>query len=74
MIDLFQFDSYKAYLKRVLLDHSSERGFQAKMARAAGCQPSYLTQTLRSEVELTPDHGAKLAKFLSMNGPETDYF
>jgi uncharacterized protein (TIGR02147 family) len=74
MPNIFEFDSYKSFLIEALKTTSNSRGFQARMARAAGCQPSYLNQALHSKVELTPDHGVRLAKFLELNSRETDHF
>ncbi len=75
MIRAFQFDEYKSFLKASLKERGANgRGHQAEMARAAGCQASYLAQALNSKVELTPDHAAGIANFMNLKGHELEYF
>lgn len=74
MTNIYEFTSYQDYLKKVILDNKSIRGFQTKMAVAANCQTSYLSQVLKSEKELTPDHGIKISQFLKLSLPHTRYF
>lgn len=74
MANLFEFKSYKDFLRETLKEKKAERGFQAKLAKSAGCQASYLTQALTSKVELTPDHGIGIARILGLGPLETEYF
>jgi uncharacterized protein (TIGR02147 family) len=74
MANLFEFNSYKEYLREILKEKKTERGFQAKLAKSAGCQASYLAQALTSKVELTPDHGMGISRFLGLGPLETEYF
>ncbi len=75
MLRVFDYDSYKEFLKAVLIGKNlAQRGLQAQLARAAGCHPSYLAQALGSKVELTPDHAAGIASFLRLRGTELEYF
>jgi uncharacterized protein (TIGR02147 family) len=74
MTDLYTFDSYKDYLKDIIVNNKQSRGFQSQLAKAATCQVSYLSQVLNSKTELTPDHGINIAKFLGLNKNDTEYF
>jgi uncharacterized protein (TIGR02147 family) len=74
VVSVFSFKSYKEYLRAKLAEQSAVRGYQARMAEAAGCQPSYLSQVLTGKTELTPDHAASLALYLGLHGLDLDYF
>lgn len=69
----FDHSSYRAFLDRVCATEGKSRGFRAGLARAAGCQPSYLSQALNGKVHLTEDHLAGIGAHLSLRPEETDY-
>jgi uncharacterized protein (TIGR02147 family) len=69
-----KYSNYKEYLRDLLKDKGTERGFQSQMAKAMNCQAAYLSQTLRGKVELTEDHALKLTLFLKLNPLESEYF
>ncbi len=73
-MSLFQYLTYKDFLKAVIGENKAQRGFQAALAKAAGCQPSYLSQTLTGKAELLPDHAAGMAEHLELSELETEYF
>ncbi len=70
---IFHHNNYKKYLKSIL-KNTNHRGFQKKMAEAAGCQPSYLSQCLNGSVHLTEDHVFAIASFLGSSVNEQEYF
>lgn len=72
MDSVFSAKNYKEYLKKIIDLNHEERGFQARMAEAAGCQPSYLSQVLKGKVDLLPDHSVGIAKFLQLSNLESD--
>ncbi len=72
-MSIFEFESYKDYLKAVVRDNKEIWGYQAKLAQAMDCQTSYLSQVLRAKPHLTSDHIAKLAKHLTLDEDETHY-
>lgn len=74
MESVFDYNSYKDFLKKIIQLQKSQRGFQSKMAKFAGCQPSYLSQALIGKADLLPDHILGIAKFLTMTELETDMF
>lgn len=70
---IFDYQSYKEFLidwiKKV-----GERGSLTRMAEAAGCHRSYLSQVLSTKVDLTMDHAVNLITFLGLNAIEGEYF
>ncbi|MCM2277663.1 MAG: TIGR02147 family protein [Oligoflexia bacterium] len=73
-MSIFNFTDYKSFLKDLLKGKGEKRGFQGQLASAAGCQPAYLSQVLRSHVQLTPEHACNLAHFLGLDELESEYF
>jgi uncharacterized protein (TIGR02147 family) len=69
----FRSTDYKVLL-RERIEHSGERGVITKLAEAAGCQRSYLSQVLNTHVHLTPDQALGVAEFFGFNEDETTYF
>jgi len=63
LTSLFSSENYKAYLKSVLDGPGKERGYQSRLAEAAGCQRSYLSQVVHSTPHLTPEHAMGMAQF-----------
>jgi len=73
MSELFKFDSYKDYLKELVKINVESRGYQARLAREAGCQPSYLSQVLTGPSDLTTDHVLNLSTYLGLDEQEKEY-
>jgi len=71
---LYSFEDYKTYLKSVLDGPGKERGYQSRLAEAAGCQRSYLSQVVHSTPHLTPEHAMGMAQFWKLSQDESDYF
>jgi uncharacterized protein (TIGR02147 family) len=69
----FEFKSYKAYLRKIKQDKAS-RGLLTRLAKAAGCELSYLSRALSSKVQLTMDHAYLIAEELKLAGLEREYF
>jgi uncharacterized protein (TIGR02147 family) len=65
---------YKEVLRNYVSAHAKERGYLAKLAEAAGCQRSFLSQVLHSHVHLTPDHAVGIAMFWNLTEIEREYF
>lgn len=72
-MNIFRFDSYKTYL-RVYIDAKKQKGMISKLAREAGCDRTYLSQTLNGKAQLTTDHAIRLAAELGLDETEQDYF
>ena len=53
---------------------ANEKGYKSKLAAAAGCKNSYLSQVLGGSVHITPEHAYGLAAFWRLSDVETEYF
>lgn len=73
-MQIFSFQSYKQLLKAMISENENVRGYQTKMAAAAKCHRSYLSQLLRSKQNLNPDQAMRLATFWNFSQTETAYF
>jgi uncharacterized protein (TIGR02147 family) len=70
---IYEFQSHQKFLKSVLRSEV-DRGGKGRLARAAGCNPSWITRVLAEEVQLTPDQALGIAQSIHLNESETDYF
>lgn len=71
---LFKHSDYKNYLIEIIKTNS-KRGYHSRIARAAGCQPAYLSQVLNGKkTELTEDHAFRISEFLKLTANEREYF
>lgn len=68
------FNDYKDFLKSYILENQSRRGLISELADVCGCQRSYFSQVIHSEIHLTPDHAFALADALHMTSLEKQYF
>src|SRR5688572_15900730 len=73
-MDVYQYKSYKDYLTQKIAENQHLRGYRRALAKAAACQPSFLSQALNSHVHLTLDHGAGLCAYWQFDEARTDYF
>lgn len=71
-VSVWSFSDYKLFLVS-LIEHGT-RGIVSRLAEAAGCQRSYLSNVLRSHIHLMPDQAYGICKFLDLNSSETSYF
>lgn len=65
---------YKEFLQNQIASHKTEKGYRSRMAEAAGCKLSYLSQVLNGAVHLMPEHACGLAGFWGLSSIETQYF
>jgi uncharacterized protein (TIGR02147 family) len=72
-MQIFRHKTYHAILQEWIA-HEKSKGPRLQLARAAGCNPSWLTRVLADEVQLTPDQAAGIADYLHLTDDETDYF
>lgn len=66
-------DEVELILKKIQSD-GQKRGYKAQLARAANCQPAYLSQVLRGKAKLTSEQAVGLCGFWDFNENETDFF
>jgi len=74
MIDLYSFNDYRAYIKARVKMAKDNWGLWAKLAKAASCRPTYLSQSMKGQAQLTPEHLIGLAKYFKFTEQETDFF
>ncbi|MBL7542861.1 MAG: DUF4423 domain-containing protein [Bdellovibrionaceae bacterium] len=67
----FAFKSYKVFLKKTC---QKERGLLTRLAAAGGCELSYLSKCLSSEINITTDQAYKIAVYLRLKPLERKYF
>ena len=69
-ISIFNYKDYKQFLRKA----TAVRGQLSRLATAAGCHPSYLSQAVHNKVHLTPDQTLGIARHLNLSENETDFF
>ncbi|MEI6399405.1 MAG: hypothetical protein WCO71_11605, partial [Pseudomonadota bacterium] len=69
---IFSFDDYKALLRAVIKEN--DKGVASRLAEAAGCQRSFLSDVLRTGTHITPDHAFGISKCLELNVRESRFF
>ncbi|RYZ95505.1 MAG: DUF4423 domain-containing protein [Proteobacteria bacterium] len=67
-------DTYREVLKKRIAENANTRGYKTRIAAAAGCHNSYLSQVLGGTVDLTPEQAINLAAFWSFTADATDLF
>jgi uncharacterized protein (TIGR02147 family) len=72
--DLFSFDDFREFIRSEVKRNRDSRGYQTRLATAAGCQRSYLSQVIHSHVLITPDQALGMAGFWGLDEYQTEYF
>lgn len=72
-MDVFNHNEYRALIKE-WENLQTHAGARSRLAKAAGCSPSWMTRVMSSSVQLTPDQAVAIASFFHLNESETDYF
>ncbi|MEN0058979.1 MAG: DUF4423 domain-containing protein [Bdellovibrio sp.] len=73
-MNIFQKGHYTDIIKDNLKLNSTIRGYQSRLAEAAGVHNSYLSRVVNGQVHLTPDQAALLCAFWKLNTDEADFF
>ncbi len=73
-MNLFQCLDYKLFLRFQVKREAGQYGYKSRLAEAAGCQKSFLSQVLNGSVHLTLEHALGMATFWQLGAAETDYF
>lgn len=71
---IFDFDDYRKVLNAMIDKAETPHGYRSLLARAAGCQPAYLSQVLAARANLTLEQGINLSDFWSLDKYESEYF
>lgn len=75
MNSVFEFQNYVKYL--IEYEKSlggSRKGFRQKLALAAQCQPSFVSQVLKGDQNFSQEQALGISRSLSHTSTETDYF
>lgn len=70
---VFTFDDYKDFLREKIKESEMKWGLVSRLAKSAGCQRSYLSRVLNSEIHLMPDHLLGLCRHWNLSDKETEY-
>jgi uncharacterized protein (TIGR02147 family) len=73
-IYIFDYRSYKPYLKAIAGGRALRRGMKAQLAKAAGCQPTYISQVLHGKAHLSPEQAERLTRYLELTKEESQFF
>jgi hypothetical protein len=71
---IFEFKSYKPYLKYETEYGSARRGQKSLLAKALHCQSAYLSQVLNGRAELSFEQAYRVCEFFKLGQDEQDYF
>jgi uncharacterized protein (TIGR02147 family) len=72
-MDLYSFENYRSVLRH-WIDNVAQRGGQKRLSEGAGCLPSYLSQVMAGNAELTPDQAYGMAGVMGFDREGTDFF
>jgi uncharacterized protein (TIGR02147 family) len=71
---LFTYESYKTYLRdSIKMAPRGGHGYRQKLAEAMEIQPTYLSQVLKGNRDLSLDQGILLSEFLLLSKDESEY-
>lgn len=73
-MELFNHKTFRAVLEWKLKSHSTERGYQSRLAQAIRTQPSTLSRVIQGGLDLTREQALDMARFWKFNPVETEYF
>jgi uncharacterized protein (TIGR02147 family) len=73
-VSVFDFRSYKAYLRALAGPDSQRRGFKSAVAKALRCHPTFISQVFRGSLHLSLEQADALTQFLGHGKEEASYF
>lgn len=73
-LELLKYRDYKKFLRDSAKANKSLYGYKTRLAEAAGCRASYLSQVFNGAFDLMPEHGLGLSEFWGFSAEERDYF
>ncbi|MGE0633334.1 MAG: TIGR02147 family protein [Pseudobdellovibrionaceae bacterium] len=74
MKTVYDFKRYLDFLKNRIEENRETRGYQTKLAEAAGCQKAFISQVLGGTAHFSLDHGIALGIFWNLSEDESEYF
>lgn len=73
MVSVYSFDDYRKFIEASVKDRKTPWGIWSQIAKAAGCQSAYLTQSMKGRAELTADHIIGIAEYFELSSDETQF-
>jgi len=73
-MNIYNFDDYKKYIKKIFDTEVEGRGRRSKLAEALHCQTGFISQVLNGETHFSLEHGIKINHFLGHNKDEEHFF
>lgn len=70
---IFDFTTYKAYLEHRVGGYRERKGQRSLVAKALGCQPTFVTQVLNGDFHFSMEQTEKLNRFFEHSEEEADY-
>jgi uncharacterized protein (TIGR02147 family) len=71
---VMEYRHYLDVLRAKIQENHAVRAYRTILAKAAGCQLSYLSQVLSESVHLTPEHAAGLSEYWNFSTHESEFF
>src|SRR4051812_35479383 len=72
--EVFDFKSYKDFLKSKVGPETSRRGIKSAMAQALRCQPTYVSQVLNGHAHFSLEQGEILSDFFGFTNDQKHFF
>ncbi|MGE3263075.1 MAG: TIGR02147 family protein [Bacteriovoracia bacterium] len=71
---VFEYKTYKDFLQATLGGKKQRKGQKSALAKALGCQPTYISQVVHSSADFSLEQAEKAARFLGLSKEEQNYF
>ncbi len=72
--DIFEFEDYKTYLLSKVGGPSQKKGVKSAIARAIGCQPTYITHILSGHANLSLEQAESINSYFAHTKEESQVF
>lgn len=72
-MSVFSYLDYRKYLQAIISQNNEKRGYQSRLSQAMGCSKSLLSQVLKGDLQLTPEHVCRLSHHLHLSDEERTY-
>jgi uncharacterized protein (TIGR02147 family) len=73
-VNLFNTDSYVAYLSGMIQENRRQKGYREELAKAAGCHRTHISLVLGGRNHLTLEQACGMASFWKLGALEEQYF
>lgn len=71
--DVFEYSDYRKAIRGCVEQHGNPWGIWARLAKAAACKPTYLSQAMREKCHLTPEQVLGIARYWEFSDAEVDF-